>query len=197
MFTRNYKVFEISNKLNFTLKWANTETSKQDYARYNLVASPKDINGSTDYVSVDETSFTGAYKLVQWNNDAMPTSIYNNNSYLLFGSSTTTPTIDDYQMEDAFGTDTLQYVSQSTSSTMNDETHTYQMVFTNTLRNITSSDITIKEVGYIKVFYSLVNGEGSIVRNPPPHFLFWREVLETPITIAAGATKTITTVITL
>ncbi len=194
MFTRNYKVFEISNKLNFTLKWANTETSKQDYARYNLVASPKDINGSTDYVSVDETSFTYASKLVRWDNNARQTSTINSDSYLLFGSSTTTPTIDDYQMEDAFGTDTLQYVSQSTASTMNDETHTYQMVFTNTLRNITSSDITIKEVGYIKGFYSLVNGEGSTVNNL--HFLFWREVLETPITIAAGATKTITTVIT-
>lgn len=194
MFTRNYKVFEISNKLNFTLKWANTETSKQDYARYNLVASPKDINGSTDYVSVDETNFTGAYKLVRWHNNALPTSTLNNDSYLLFGSSTTTPTIDDYQMEDAFGADTLQYVSQSTSSTINDETQTYQLIFTNTLRNITSSDITIKEVGYIKGIYSLVNGEGSNVSNP--HFLFWREVLTTPITIAAGATKTITTVIT-
>ena len=195
MFTRNYKVFEISNKLNFTLKWANTETSMQDYARYNLVASPKDINGSTDYVSVDETVFSGAYKLVRWDNNALPTSTLNNDSYLLFGSSTTTPTIDDYQMEDAFGADTLQYVSQSTSSTMNDETHTFQMIFTNTLRNKTGSDITIKEVGYIKGIYSLVNGEGAKVNNA--HFLFWREVLAEPVTIAAGMTKTITVVLEL
>ena len=195
MFTRNYKVFEISNKLNFTLKWANTETSMQDYARYNLVSSLKDVDGSTDYVSVDETVFTGAYKLVRWDNNALPTSTLNNDSYLLFGSGTATLTPNDYKMEDAFGADTLQYVSQSSSASINDETEKYQLVLTNTLRNKTGSDITIKEVGYIKGIYSLVNGEGAKVNNA--HFLFWREVLAEPVTIAAGMTTTITVVLEL
>ena len=194
MFTRNYKVFEISNKLGYNVYWRTTDPSQSEYVQYNLVASPKDINGSKDYVSVDDTNSSAANKLVRWDNSALPTALNSSDSYLLFGSGTTTPTLDDYQMEDAFGTDTLQYVSQSTSSTINDETHTFQMIFTNTLRNITSSDITIKEVGYIKGIYTLVNGEGDNVS--PVRFLFWREVLETPITIAAGTTKTITTVIT-
>ena len=194
MFTRNYKVFEISNKLNFYLKWANTNTAGNDYVRYNFVASPKDINGSTDYVSVDSTVDKCAYELVKWENTAIPPSTKDRDSYLLFGSGTATPTLNDYNMEEAFGADTLQYVSQSISSTINDETQTYQLIFTNTLKNITSSDITIKEVGYVKGIYNLVNGEGDYVQYP--RFLFWREVLETPITIAAGAVKTITTVIT-
>lgn len=194
MFTRNYKIFEISNKLGYGVYWATSNTSQSDYVRYNLVASPKDINGNANYARVESYTSSMATSVVRWTNNALPTSTRNNDSYLLFGSGTATPTVNDYKMEDAFGADTLRYVSQSTSSTINDETQTYQLIFTNTLRNITSSDITIKEVGYIKGLYELEDDKGVTKQNL--HFLFWREVLTTPITIAASETKTITTVIT-
>ncbi len=193
MFTKNYKIFEISNKLGYNVYWQTTDNSQSDYVRYELVASPKDIDGNENYAKVDNYGYSTAEDVVCWLNQNMPSNMSNNYSFMLFGSGTTPPTIDDYKMEAPLDTDDIQYVSQSVAASVNSETDTYEMIFTNTLRNMTDTDIVIREVGYVKGVQTLKTAEDVSKSNL--HFLFWREVLAAPITIAAGAAKTVTTVL--
>ena len=99
---------------------------------------------------------------------------------LVFGSGDTTPTALDYALDTdettnltATGTNTFSYASDK-----------MEIVFAYTIRNNSANSITIKEVGIKKQIYTT-----SI--STTVDVLLAREVFSSPITIAAGETKTI------
>ena len=88
------------------------------------------------------------------------------------GSGTTPPTYEDYKLESMI----TSGISGTVKTTLDDNNDT---VWTLTITNSSSADITIGEVGYFNVgFY----GAG----NSTDYFMYERTVLDTPITIAAG-----------
>lgn len=103
------------------------------------------------------------------------------NGYLMLGTGTTAPTADDYHLESPITTN-LSCDSVSVSRTS--LTKTYTATFTNS----GSSDITVTEVGFI--VYILYNYSNS--NENSDHFLMDRTVLDTPITIPAGESRTVT-----
>lgn len=103
------------------------------------------------------------------------------NGYLMLGTGTTTPTADDYRLESPITTNlSCDSVSVSRTSLIK----TYTATFTNS----GSSDITVTEVGFIVcIFYNYSNQDQK-----SNNFLMDRTVLETPITIPAGESRTVT-----
>lgn len=103
------------------------------------------------------------------------------NGYLMLGTGTTAPAADDYHLESPITTN-LSCDSVSVSRTS--LTKTYTATFTNS----GSSDITVTEVGFI-VYIRYFNSNTS---ENSDHFLMDRTVLDTPITIPAGESRTVT-----
>ena len=109
----------------------------------------------------------------------------NSNSYGVFltnlkvyvGSGTTAETIDDYCLESQINT--LDIIS-STGTNSNNPSYIdgYINTFTSTFKNNTNADITVNEIGIIGK-ENTYNVEA----------LIYREVLDTPITIAPNTTK--------
>jgi hypothetical protein len=99
----------------------------------------------------------------------------------MLGTGTTAPTADDYRLESPITTNlSCDSVSVSRTSLIK----TYTATFTNS----GSSDITVTEVGFmIYIFYNY-----STTTENSDHFLMDRTVLETPITIPAGESRTVT-----
>lgn len=109
----------------------------------------------------------------------------NSNSYGVFltnlklyvGSGTTAETIDDYCLESQINT--LDMIS-STGTNSNNPSYIdgYINTFTSTFKNSTNDDIIVNEIGIIgkEITYGV-------------EALIYREVLETPITIAPNTTK--------
>jgi hypothetical protein len=99
----------------------------------------------------------------------------------MLGTGTTAPTADDYRLESPITTNlSCDSVSVSRTSLIK----TYTATFTNS----GSSDITVTEVGFmIYIFYNY-----SSTTENSDHFLMDRTVLETPITIPAGESRTVT-----
>jgi hypothetical protein len=103
------------------------------------------------------------------------------NGYLMLGTGTTAPTADDYCLESPITTN-LSCDSVSVSKTS--LTKTYTATFTNS----GSSDITVTEVGFIVyILYAY-----SATTENSDNFLMDITVLETPITIPAGESRTVT-----
>lgn len=94
-----------------------------------------------------------------------------------FGTDDTPATFDDYKLSSWVSFAYSDPVSYSV--TYDNSTKKYIKNYSVNIRNITSSDITVKEVG-------LYTGNGSYGYTT----LFYREVLETPFTIAAGESVT-------
>ena len=103
------------------------------------------------------------------------------NGYLMLGTGTTAPTADDYLLESPITTNlSCDSVSVSRTSLIK----TYTATFTNS----GSSDITVTEVGFIVyILYTY-----SSTTENSDSFLMDRTVLDTPITIPAGESRTVT-----
>jgi len=103
------------------------------------------------------------------------------NGYLMLGTGTTAPTADDYHLESPITTNlSCDSVSVSRTSLIK----TYTATFTNS----GSSDITVTEVGFIVYILYVYSNHDEKSDN----FLMDRTVLETPITIPAGESRTVT-----
>lgn len=104
------------------------------------------------------------------------------NGYLMLGTGSTAPTADDYCLELPITTNlSCDSVSVSRTSLIK----TYTATFTNS----GSSDITVTEVGfivYINYKYTYMSSFSA------DDFLIDRTVLDTPITIPAGESRTVT-----
>lgn len=112
----------------------------------------------------------------QWRSN----SILNSLVALVFGTGTTAPTAEDYALE----TDATASFVASLTTLVNYDSAKNEFIFSATVTNTTADDIIISEIGVRKGIYSTTT-------NTPQNVLFAREVLQTPITVAAGETKTI------
>lgn len=106
----------------------------------------------------------------------------NGNINLALGSGTTDVTATDYTM----ATDETSNFTITGTVTLNHASNKLEIVFACEVTNTTAADITLTEIGIRKPItanYSSYNLAGYI--------LFARDILDTPITVAAGETKTI------
>ena len=103
------------------------------------------------------------------------------NGYLMLGTGTTAPTVDNYCLESPITTNlSCDSVSVSRTSLIK----TYTATFTNS----GSSDITVTEVGFIVYMNYQLSGDAEKADN----FLIDRTVLDTPVIIPAGESRTVT-----
>lgn len=96
-----------------------------------------------------------------------------NNKAIFIGSGTTPPTLDDYKLENLITTGYSATISGTNSE--DQIVATGQFAMTITITNTQTENLVINELGYF-------------VCGP---ILYDRIVLDTPVTIAPGATKTI------
>lgn len=180
MFTNNFK------KLMFSFLFGNKNTSPvTDYAPSSFTSKPTLKNIDNNPRTIGSTSGE-RYWREMWCCVRNALSTINStktlgNGYLMLGTGTTAPTADDYRLESPI-TKNLSCDSVSVSRTS--ITKTYTATFTNS----GSSDITVTEVGFI-VYIRYFNSNTS---ENSDHFLMDRTVLETPITIPAGESRTVT-----
>ena len=102
----------------------------------------------------------------------------NNTVYMTVGTGTTEATQSDYNLEIPNENITISAAAQGTKGDYTGKVYTF------TLYNPTSDDITITEIGLIGILTKW--------SNTTDHILFDRTVLDTPITIPAGESKPIT-----
>lgn len=141
------------------------------------------ISGSN--CTIDIGSNSGTLRNV-WNAtvnslSTLATTPTNGLGYIVLGSGTTAPTADDYRLESPI---TTNLSCDSVSVSRNTTIKTYTATFSNS----GTSDITVTEIGYVsRIIYTYSNWE-HIYDN----FLMDRTVLDTPITIPAGESRTVT-----
>lgn len=101
--------------------------------------------------------------------------------YIVLGNGTTEPTPEDYRLESQI---TTNLSCDSVSVSRNTTVKTYTATFSNS----GTSDITVTEIGYVsRILYTYSNWNYIY-----DDFLMDRTVLETPITIPAGESRTVT-----
>ena len=112
--------------------------------------------------------------------DTIPT---NSRGYILLGTGTTAPTADDYCLESQI-TENLSCDSVSVSRTTTTKTYTA------TFSNSGTSDMTVTEIGYaLRMCYYIRSSSDTYKYD---NFLMDRTVLDTPVTIPAGESRTVT-----
>ena len=180
MFTNNFK------KLMFNFLFGNKNTSPStNEAPYDFTSWPT-LRNLSNYSRPIYTPSGYPYPQNMWccARNALSTisrTGTTGNGYLMLGTGTTAPTADDYSLESPITTN-LSCDSVSVSRTS--LTKTYTATFTNS----GSSDITVTEVGFIVYIYYIQSNSDE----KSDSFLMDRTVLETPITIPAGESRTVT-----
>lgn len=109
----------------------------------------------------------------------LATTPTNGLGYIILGNGTTEPTPENYCLESQI---TENLSCDSVSVSRNTTTKTYTATFSNS----GTSDIMVTEIGYVS---RMGYGTNNIVYD---NFLMDRTVLETPITIPAGESRTVT-----
>ena len=100
--------------------------------------------------------------------------------YLALGSSTTTPTFDDYSMEESDVTSQLTYINGVVARSIDKTILSLTQVF----KNETANPITINEIGLGYCYaYSATNKRAILLA---------RKVLDTPVTMQPGETYNFT-----
>ena len=109
-----------------------------------------------------------------------------------FGQSDTPPTAADYNLGDPV-TSNLSYISVSSGSLQYDTaTATVSRTYTATVQNLASASVTFREFGLF-VYTNTISGES----NSSTITMLYREVLDTPVTLAQYETATITFTVSL
>ena len=180
MFTRNFTRIMCARMFGFN---ANSDTSQGTGTVCKVIAA----NASERLISL------GSGQDIILYNSATPATLnvtpvdtisYNSIGGRLItclGSGTTEPTIDDYDLESRYP----NFVSRQGSNInlrmiADSQVFSVTTIFTNTHEE----DIVVNEIG----IYTLSN----ITSATNPACLIWREVLETPVTIKGGKSKSIT-----
>lgn len=115
--------------------------------------------------------------------DTIPTNSQNSRGYILLGTGTTAPTADDYRLESQI---TTNLSCDSVSVSRNTTVKTYTATFSNS----GTSDMTVTEIGYaLRMCYYIRSTSDTYTYD---NFLMDRTVLDTPVTIPAGESRTIT-----
>lgn len=180
MFTNNFK------KLMFNFLFGNKSTSMGNNDTPSDFTSLPTLRNLSNYSRQIYSNSGTSYYQSMWNCVRNALSTINRtgtigNGYLMLGTGTTAPTADDYCLESPITTNlSCDSVSVSRTSLIK----TYTATFTNS----GSSDITVTEVGFwICILYSYSNSDEK-----SDNFLMDRTVLDTPVTIPAGESRTIT-----
>lgn len=168
MFTKNFK------KL-MSLKLLNATSSNNNNSSYPVSITLTYLDGNT--ITTDSSEYTNEqYSLVYAMSDILSTKAENNRAYLIAGTGTGTISDDNYNL--FRGASGCSCVSASSNTSAN-----FTKIYTATFQNNTSEDITITEVGIAAKMY---------VYNDYFGFLLDHTLLDTPVTIPAGETRTIT-----
>lgn len=96
----------------------------------------------------------------------------------LFGDGTNPPSADDYKLAGADITLNLEKLSAEKTCGYNSETKKSYITYNFIMKNTSSADVTIREIGY----YACYDGNAENLR-----VLLDRTLLDTPITIPAGS----------
>lgn len=137
-----------------------------------------DVNGNNKLLKYVHDSYLEFYKFPKWMRTYQKTNNYLNG--IFFGNGEKQASEDDYKLDGAILNEKLECMI--TLSAENDG-DVRNLVGTYTLRNISDSGITIKEVGLVG-YTSDYNTSG--------YFLIDRTLLDEPLTLAAGETGEIT-----
>lgn len=152
-------------------------------AHYVTMTSIK--NETSNRVDVSSNSYAGAYgsydAFCQFKENTFDSNGVPVNQGLYFGTGDTTPSVNDYTLSGEF----IQNLRSDDviSSTASGAGYT-ELQATIAIKNNNASSVTIKEIGLFGRLYR--SDDGSNI------FLMDRIVLATPITLAAGETKSIT-----
>lgn len=147
----------------------------------------KGTNGTSRMYIIPNSSSANGFTYPPSNGIHSQTATGYDSSYytnLVVGSGTTPVTEDDYCLESEITT--LSSVAVTTSRNCANGTVTYKKTMTNT----SSDAITVSEIGIAFIAVYATSGTSSSGTAFP--VLAFREVLDTPITVAAGDTFTIT-----
>lgn len=180
MFTNNFK------KLMFSFLFGNKDTSPGNDDTPSEFTSFPTLQSLSNYSRTIYSSSGYNYYQSMWCCARNALSTINRtstigNGYLMLGTGTTAPTADDHCLESPITTN-LSCDSISVSRTSLIKTYTA------TFANSGSSDITVTEVGFIIcIYYNYSNSSEN-----SDNFLMDRTVLDTPVTIPAGESRTIT-----
>lgn len=183
MFTNNFR------KLLFKYVFGARTTNSSSYPPESYSSKPTliSISGSSCYF--DANSYQSLQEI--WKSainslstlDTIPTNSQNSRGYILLGTGTTAPTADDYCLESQI-TENLSCDSVSVSRTTTTKTYTA------TFSNSGTSDMTVTEIGYaLRMCYYIWSSTDIYTYD---NFLMDRTVLDTPVTIPAGESRTIT-----
>ena len=180
MFTNNFK------KLMFSFLFGNKSTFIGTNDTPSEFTSLPTLKNLSNYSCAIYTSSGTNYRQAMWCCARNALSTINStrtlgNGYLMLGTGTTAPTADDYHLESPVTTN-LSCDSVSVSRTSLIKTYTA------TFANSGSSDITVTEVGFIAYIYYQYSNTSENTGD----FLMDRTVLDTPVTIPAGESRTIT-----
>lgn len=157
----------------------------------NLVCKYDDSIGNKTSSEYLYTIVGGTYQiLIGGNNDSQKADTFKNaqlktrNISFRFGSGTTAPSYTDYALETDITDSSISNISFTTDSSASSEGAKTTYIITGV--NSTNSSITISEIGLCKNFYTLYNNLLSVP------FMLVKEVLDTPITVAARDSFTLT-----
>lgn len=175
MITKNFKIF-VSSLLG--------KTTKNSQETINLPMPIKDVTGAEYSTIYYPEGYSSNCFLADGNNSPNFAGPQGQHSIQLYvGTNDAEVTENDYTLGDIT---TLSAVGNTavTRSIVDDG---YYISIGRTLTNTSDSDITIKEMGLVKIVYA----NSSTGRK----YLFAREVLDTPLVVPSGASFSITMVI--
>jgi len=145
-------------------------------AKFSNIPTLISISGSSRHLSDYDVWFPTVNSLSTLN-----TTPTNGRGYIILGNGTTEPTPEDYRLESQI-TENLSCDNVSVSR------NTTIKTYTATFSNSGTSPMTVTEIGYVSRFvWDYTFGDYSF-----DNFLMDRTVLDTPITIPAGESRTVT-----
>lgn len=138
--------------------------------------SVKDIGGTTRYLSLSgSSSFPSTV--------TSSVAIGSSSPGIHIGSGSTAASEDDYELESRI---TSGLSSSSTTQTYDvDSSGNPYLEYLFTLTNNTSSDIVVREIGYVQQF-RLADTQGGSITSANRYLLLDRTVLDTPVTVPAN-----------
>jgi hypothetical protein len=168
MITKNYKA-RVATLLQMT-------TNSSNPGGGTGLLSVKDVGGTTRYINYcNNNSFPYAI--------ASSVSFNTNVAGIQVGTGSTAATEDDYKLETQI---TSGVRASSTTQTCGvDSSGNPYLEYLFTLTNTTSSDITVREIGYVQQF-RLADTQGGSQSSTARYLLLDRTVLDTPVTVPAN-----------
>lgn len=180
MFTNNFR--KLLFKYVFGAK--TTDSNSEPPSSYSSTPTLISISGSSCYFDASNSQgLQGIWRSAINSLSTLDTKPTNSRGYILLGTGTTAPTADDYCLESQI-TENLSCDSVSVSRTTTTKTYTA------TFSNSGTSDMTVTEIGYaLRMCYYIRSSSNTYTYD---NFLMDRTVLDTPVTIPAGESRTVT-----